>query len=207
MIRHRLAPPMILLALVAAGSGARAQDSGAKQNSNAPIDWDADHLEVFDRDHKAILTGNVRAKQEEMTLTSDRATAFYTGSLASSSSGGTAKGSGGGGPQVNRLQANGHVVVTRPTEVAHGDYGIYDLDKKLITMTGHVVLDRTGQNAGTTRGNRLVIDLTTNQAKMDGGAVSNGSGTTTSGGRVSGRFTVAKKNDESPAPSPKPAGK
>lgn len=201
MIRLRpVAPSMLLLALVAAAGSAQAQDSGAKHNSNAPIDWDASQIQVFDRDHKAILIGAVRAKQEEMTLTSDRATAYYTGSIANSDG----NSGGGGGPQINRLQANGHVVVTRPTEVAHGDYGIYDLDKRLITMTGHVVLDRTGANAGTTRGNRLVIDLNTNQAKMDGGAV-NGSGTPTSGGRVSGRFTVAKQNDQSAAP--KPAGK
>jgi lipopolysaccharide export system protein LptA len=205
MIRRRLAPPMLLLALVAAaGSAALAQDNGSKHNSNAPIDWDADHLEVHDRDHKAILVGNVRAKQEEMTLTADRATAFYTGSLANSD------GNGGGGPQINRLDANGHVVVTRPTEVAHGDYGIYDLDKRLITMIGHVVLDRTGQNAGTTRGGRLVIDLNTNQAKMDGSNVG-GSGSAGTGGRVSGRFTVAKHDDQTGQQTgqtaPKPAGK
>jgi lipopolysaccharide export system protein LptA len=206
MIRsRRLAPPMILVALAVAAGPVLAQDTGSKHNSNAPIDWDADHLEVHDRDHKAILVGNVRAKQEEMTLTADRATAFYTGSLANSN------GSGGSGPQINRLDANGHVVVTRPTEVAHGDYGIYDLDKKLITMIGHVVLDRTGQNAGTTRGGRLVIDLNTNQAKMDGSNVG-GSGSAGSGGRVSGRFTVAKQGDQAgqkPASqtTAKPAGK
>lgn len=203
MIRRRLASPMLLLALVATAGGVRAQTAGApadgaKHNGNAPIDWDANQIQVFDRDHKAILTGTVRAKQDDMVLTSDRATAFYTGNLANSD--------GGGGPQINRLQANGHVVVTRPTEVAHGDYGIYDLDKKLITMTGHVVLDRTGANAGTTRGNRLVIDLNTNQAKMDGGAVG-GSGAAASGGRVSGRFTVAKQSPQTPPAPAQPAGK
>jgi lipopolysaccharide export system protein LptA len=198
--RHRLAPPMILLALATVAGVAHAQDSGSKHNGNAPIDWDADRIEVHDRDGKAILVGNVRARQAEMTLASDRATAFYTGSVANGD------GNGGGSPQIHRLDANGHVVVTRPTEVAHGDYGIYDLDKRLITMIGHVVLDRTGQNAGTTRGGRLVIDLNTNQAKMDGSSVG-GSGSAGTGGRVSGRFTVAKQNDQSGQSAPKPAGK
>jgi lipopolysaccharide export system protein LptA len=194
MIRSsRLAPPMILLALAMVTGPARAQDNGAKHNSNAPIDWDADRIEVHDRDGKAILAGSVRARQAEMTLTADRATAFYSGSAA----GGDGN---GGGPQIKRLDANGHVVVTRPTEVAHGDYGIYDLDKRLITMIGHVVLDRTGQNAGTTRGGRLVIDLNTNQAKMDGSNVG-GSGSAGTGGRVSGRFTVAKQNDQAGKPA------
>jgi lipopolysaccharide export system protein LptA len=197
MTIRRAAP---LLALTLAGA-ANAQQ--AKHNSNAPVDFDADHMEVHDLEHRAFLTGSVKAVQQDMTLTADRVTANYTGSMANSSGG------GGGGPQVHRLDATGHVVVTRPTEVAHGQYGIYDLDKRLVTLVGGVTLDRTGPNASTVRGGRLVINLDTNQAVMDGGAVG-GNGTSGKGGRVSGRFTVPQKNDSPPAASTgstKPAGK
>jgi lipopolysaccharide export system protein LptA len=193
MILHRAAP---FLALLIAGAASAQQ---ARHNSNAPVDFDADHMEVHDLEHRAFLTGSVRAVQQDMTLTADRVTANYTGSMANS-------GQGGGGPQVHRLDATGHVVVTRPTEVAHGDYGIYDVDKRLVTLLGKVTLDRTGPNASTVRGGRLVINLDTNQATMDGGAVG-GNGSAGKGGRVSGRFTVPQKNDNSATPATKPAGK
>jgi lipopolysaccharide export system protein LptA len=158
----------------------------SKHNSNAPIDWDANRIEVQDRDHRATLSGNVRVRQQEMTLTADRVTANYSGSIASGGDGG--QDNGGGGPQVHRLDATGNVIVTRPTEVARGQYGIYDLDKKLITLIGGVSLDRNGS---VVRGGRLVVDLNTGRANMDGSAVG-GNGPIGSGGRVSGRFTVAQ---------------
>ena len=211
MIRS-LSAPLLALALLAAGPVAAQAKPGApakpatqpkpaaqpRHDSDAPVDFAADHMEVHDLDHRAFLTGSVRIVQQDMTLTSDRATANYTGSVANS-------GGGGGGPQLHRFDANGHVVVTRPTEIAHGDYGIYDLDKRLVTLIGHVTVDRTGPNAGTTRGGRLVINLNTNQANMDGGDIG-GAGTTGAGGRVSGRFTVPKKDQATatPAPAAKP---
>ncbi len=201
MILRRSAPLLgILLACGGAVAAPAQQQPQAKHDSNAPIDFDADHMEVHDLEHRAFLTGNVRAVQQDMTLTADRVTANYTGSMANSGGGGQ-----GGSPQVHRLDATGHVVVTRPTEVAHGQYGIYDLDKKLITLIGGVTLDRTGPNAGTVRGGRLVMNLNTNQATVDGSAVG-GAGSAGTGGRVSGRFTVPQHND-TPATPPKPAGK
>jgi lipopolysaccharide export system protein LptA len=206
----KLATPSMLAALVlVAGGAGLAHAQQAKHDSNAPIDWDADRMEVHDKDHRAILIGNVKAVQQDMTLTADRATANYTGSVANS--GGT--GADGGNLQLHRLDANGHVVVTRPNDVAHGEYGIYDLDKRLVTLIGNVTLDRTGPNAGTVRGGRLVINLNTNQANMDGSAVG-GNGTAGTGGRVSGRFTVPQHDNDKnssgtpaakPATAPKPA--
>jgi lipopolysaccharide export system protein LptA len=215
MTIRRAAPlaAFMMGALLIAGAAPAQQQPAkpqAKHNSNAPVDFDADHMEVHDQEHRAFLTGNVRAVQQDMTLTADRVTANYTGSMANSGQ------SGSGGAQVHRLDANGHVVVTRPTEVAHGDYGIYDLDKRLVTLIGKVTLDRTGPNASTVRGGRLVINLNTNQAVMDGGLV--GKGNAGQGGRVSGRFTVPQHDDDTKAggatpaasasqPKGKPAGK
>lgn len=214
-MNDRRSAPLIALVLAFGGPAAAQAPAPApaasKHNSNAPIDWDASHIEVQDREHRATLTGNVRVRQEELTLTSDRVTANYTGSIAGSENKDGAGGgsNGGGGPQVHRLDATGNVIVTRPTEVARGQYGIYDLDKKLITLIGNVSLDRNGS---VVRGGRLVVDLNSGRANMDGSAVG-GNGPTGSGGRVSGRFTVAQHNDASsggaakPKTSAKPAGK
>ena len=55
-------------------------------------------------------------------------------------------------------------------------------------MLGGVVLTRAGNEV---RGARLVIDLNSGRATVDGSAV--GGGTSASGGRVTGRFTVPQK--------------
>ena len=177
----RRAAPALAIALL--GAPLLAQSS---HNSDAPVDVEADRLEVQDNAHKAVFAGNVRVRQQEMTLTADRVVALYSGNIASS------RPSGGGKaapPKITRLDAAGNVVVTRPGEIAKGNYAIDDLNAKLITMIGNVSLDRNGSIV---RGGRLVIDQNTNRATVDGSAVGAGSG---KGGRVSGRFIV----DSTPA--------
>lgn len=168
------------LIFAAASSLANAQ-SLKGHNSDAPVDVDADRIEIQDRSDRAIFSGNVRVKQAGLTLSSARLTVAY------------AKG-GGSDVAIERLDATGGVVVTSATETARGDIAIYDLPRRLITMLGAVTLV---QRQNQIRGGRLVIDLTTGRAVVDGNAVGT-PGTTTqkAGGRVSGRFTV--KSDGKP---------
>jgi lipopolysaccharide export system protein LptA len=89
--------------------------------------------------------------------------------------------------QIRRLDAAGGVVVRSPAETAKGDFGIYDLDRKIITLIGNVQLLRAQDQV---MGQRLVIDLDSGRAVIDGGPA----GVNQSGGRVSGHFTVPQKN-------------
>jgi lipopolysaccharide export system protein LptA len=89
--------------------------------------------------------------------------------------------------QIRRLDAAGGVVVRSPSETAKGDFGIYDLDRKIITLIGNVQLLRAQDQV---MGQRLVIDLDSGRAVIDGGPA----GVNQSGGRVSGHFTVPQKN-------------
>ena len=74
--------------------------------------------------------------QAELTLDTPRLTVAYSG------------GDGGNGNvQIHRLDAAGGVVVKSPSETASGDFGVYDLDRKLITLIGNVQLNRE-QNHG-----------------------------------------------------------
>ena len=82
-----------------------------------------------------------------------------------------------------RLDAAGGVTVKSPSETARGDFGIYDLDRKLITLIGNVQLNRQNDQVS---GARLVIDLDSGRAVVDGGPP----GVNQSGGRVTGHFTV-----------------
>ena len=58
------------------------------------------------------------------------------------------------GPDPPARRRRGHV--TSPSEKARGDFGVFDLDRKLITLIGNVRLVR-GSNL--VSGARLVIDI------------------------------------------------
>ncbi len=142
-------------------------------DSNAPIDVAADRIEVQDRADRAIFAGNVKVRQAALTLETQRLTVAY---------------SSAGGVQIRRLDASSGVVVTSPSESARGNFGIYDLDRKLITLVGDVQLSRGGSQIN---GSRLVIDLDSGRAVIDGGPAGVGQ----AGGRVTGRFTVPQRRN------------
>ncbi|MCA1653285.1 MAG: LptA/OstA family protein [Sphingomicrobium sp.] len=169
------------VALVGAVGLAQAEPVSALKghDSNAPVDVTAQRMEVQDRADRAVMAGNVHVKQGELTLDTERLTIAYS----------TGKGSGGTSPsgvEIRRLDAAGGVVVKSPTETARGAFGVYDLDRKLITLVGGVQLNREQSQIN---GSRLVIDLTSGRAVVDGGAP----GVDGSGGRVTGHFIVPQR--------------
>ena len=178
MIRFATLALALAAAVAALPAHGQAVSALKGHNSNAPVDVEADRIEVQDRADRAIFSGNVRAKQGDLSLASARLTVAYAG--------------GAGGTQIQRLDASGGVTVRSPSETATGQFAIYDLNKRLITMIGGVTLIR-GQSR--VNGGRLVIDLTTGRATVDGSGVGGAGGATSSGGgRVTGRFTVPQRN-------------
>jgi lipopolysaccharide export system protein LptA len=159
------------LAAIASAQGPVSALKG--HNANAPVDVTSDRIEVQDRADRAIFAGNVHVRQGDMTLNTARLTVAY---------------SSGGGVQIRRLDASGGVVVRSPSETAKGNFGVYDLDRKLITLVGAVQLNRGGSQIN---GQRLVIDLNSGRAVVDGGQAGVGQ----SGGRVTGHFTVPQKGN------------
>lgn len=152
-------------------------------DSNAPVDFTADRIELQDRADRVVLSGNVQIVQGDMRMNAPRVTVAYTRA---------------GTTDVQRMDASGGVVVQNPTQTARGSIGIYDLQKRIITMLGSVSLT---QAANVVRGNRLMIDLTTGRATVDGSAVGGSApGANSQGGRVSGRFTVPKRDKPAAAP-------
>ena len=125
-----LLAPLALATAAAAVAQSREPVSALKgHNSDAPIDLTADRLEVQDRADRAIFAGNVHVKQDDLTLDTSRLTVAYSSS---------------GGVQIKRLDASGGVTVRSPSETARGSFGIYDLDRKLITLVGNVVTSAPG---------------------------------------------------------------
>lgn len=152
-------------------------------NSDAPVSVGADHGELLGRQDRATLSGNVVITQGDLTLRADRTT------LAFSAEGGNFK--------IHRLDAVGGVHVIMGNQSASGQVAIYDFDRRIITLAGGVVLQRGNDRL---TGGRLVIDLSTGISSMDGGIGGSAPalGTPTPGaargGRITGTFTVPKKN-------------
>ena len=164
--------PALLLAALAVGPAASQTSALKGHDSNAPVNVAADRIEVQDRADRAIFSGNVVVQQADLTLTAARLTVAY---------------SGGGKVELRRIDATGGVTVKSPSETARGDVGIYDLEKRIITLIGGVSLV---QKDARVNGARLTIDLDSGRAVMDGGGPP---GTMRQGGRVTGTFTVPQK--------------
>lgn len=141
-----------LLLATAAAAQELADSALAGHDTDQPIEITADRFEVVTRENLAIFSGNVDAVQGEMILRADRLDVFYR--------------SGGGGEAnaVRRVEAQGNVTLTSPSEVAQGDAGAYEVVAGEVTMDGNVVLTRD-QNV--IRGNSLFIDLVSGEARVD----------------------------------------
>lgn len=141
-------------------------------NTDAPVSYAADRIELQDRQDRVVLAGNVRISQGGLNLVADRTTVAFTDN---------------GSLQIQRIDATGGVAVTRGSESARGDVAIYDFNRRVITLAGNVALNRSGD---TLKGGRLVIDLASGVSSVDGRGAGSGGGT----GRVSGTFSVPKRN-------------
>jgi lipopolysaccharide export system protein LptA len=147
-------------------------------NSNAPVNYAADRIELQDRQNRVILSGNVDISQGDLRVRAARTTVAYTNA---------------GGLKIQRIDATGGVEVNRGTESARGNVAVYDFDRRIITMLGSVALRR---GSDTLTGGRLVIDLASGVSSVDGrGGGSSAPGANTGGGRVSGTFGVPQRKN------------
>jgi lipopolysaccharide export system protein LptA len=94
-------------------------------------------------------------------------TAAASGNKAGAAAGKTRPGApsdaAAGDSKISRVDAQGHVIVVTPTDVARGDYGVYNAQTGIVTLLGNVTITR-GQD--TVRGEYAVVDLNTNISRM-----------------------------------------
>ncbi len=151
-------------------------------NSDAPVNFAADRIELQDRQDRVVLSGNVVIEQAGLSLRAARTSMAY---------------SDAGSLKLHRIDATGGVAVSRGSESAVGEVAIYDFDRRVITMVGGVTLRRGSDRLS---GGRLVIDLNSGVSSLDGraGGGSSATGapgaTSSRGGRVTGTFTVPKRD-------------
>lgn len=181
---------LLLLALVA--QPAFSQTAGGGLQKDKPIEISSDKLDVLQAEHKAIFTGNVIAIQGTTNMRAAQMTVFYRGGNDS------AAGSPTQGQGIYRIEAEGSVVFTTPTETAIGDKAIYNVDTDTIDLVGGNVTLTRGQNI--LKGTKLNYNMATSRSILTGGG---GGATDVTGtgkpARVHGLFV--------PKSDPKPAGK
>lgn len=157
-----------------------------------------DSLEYWELKKMAVLRGDaVAAQQNGKTLKADTLTAHFkdkdkTGSGAKPRPGakpGAPQGGDGGGLELQRADAYGHVVILSGTETVTGERGDYNAETGIATVSGSVKISREGGNQ--LEGGWAHVNLNTGVSKLFPTAA----GAPDSGQRVQGVFIPQKKDD------------
>ncbi|MEM6974574.1 MAG: lipopolysaccharide transport periplasmic protein LptA [Pseudomonadota bacterium] len=161
--------PLAFAALLGAGAAlalavtgiASAQEGspfgGFKHDNTQPIEITSDALEVQQANNLAIFSGDVIAGQGTLRLNADRIEVYYD-----------TEQSGGDTGAIQRLRADGNVLLSNGAETASGTWGEYDVNGGTVRMGGSVVLSQ-GDNA--ISGESLVINLNSGVGRIQGGRV------------------------------------
>jgi LPS export ABC transporter protein LptC len=134
-----------------------------KTDPNAPIDVEADSLDVNDPVRQAIFHTNVRAQQGDFVLRTVELVAFYSGQSGLASGGGQANDKTSA--QLTRIEAKQKVLInSKDGQTATGDWATFDIKANTVLMGGRVVVTR-GKDVA--EGPRLKIDLTTGTYRFE----------------------------------------
>jgi lipopolysaccharide export system protein LptA len=175
-VLRKSAPVLAMSALVAftpaqAQAPAKAKPASQEQTSllpgsgsHEPINIAADKLDYFDKQQKAVYTGNVVAIQGETRLNATELTILFDRKADSKDAKqpkAAAPGPGGANSQLRRMEGKGPIAITNKDQVGTGDALVYDKPENKFYLIGNVALSQ-GENV--TRGDKLIYDLTTGQA-------------------------------------------
>ncbi len=154
----------------------RAVGFGNFGSSKEPIKIDANKLDVFDKEGRAVFTGDVVAVQGESTMKCTIMTVFYE---QRDQNGGQAvpapAAQGTDDSAIKKIDCKGPVTIVSRTQVATGENATFDRGSNKILLSGNATLS-DGPNV--TKGERVLYDINTGVANIE----------TTPGGRVRALF-------------------
>lgn len=130
----------------AASPGASFGGLGA-QDSGKPINIEASNGIEWQQDNRVyIARGNAKATRGDATVLADTLYAYYRPIQPAQPAAGQAQPAAdktaaadpfsGGSTEIYRLEADGNVRFTTPTQTITGDHGVYDVDQTLLVVTG-----------------------------------------------------------------------
>lgn len=163
-----------LLTTAATGAYAQAQSNapqsnalglagGDQTNNNKPVNIEAENGIEWQQNNKVyIARGNAKATRGDDSVIADTLYAYYREAQAQPANGAAAQLRGNqssgqqspfdnGSTQIYRIEAEGHVVFTTPTQTAYGDRAIYDVDQAQLVVTGKNLKIVTQQDVVTAR--------------------------------------------------------
>jgi lipopolysaccharide export system protein LptA len=158
--------------------GDRSSAFGNLGSNKEPIKIDADRLDVFDKESRAVFEGNVVAVQGDSTVKCTMLTVFYeprnqgAGAPAAAAPSAQAASSDS---SIKKIDCKGPVTIVSRTQVATGENATFDRGSNKILLTGNATLS-DGPNV--TKGERVLYDINTGVANIE----------TTPGGRVRALF-------------------
>lgn len=136
-----------------------------KMDPNAPMDIEADTLDVFDAEKRAVFHGNVKSKQGDFVVRTVEMTAFYTGQAGLGLSSGGDDAASKASSQLTRIEAKQKVLITsKDGQTATGDWAHFDIKANTVLMGDDVTVSR-GKDVA--QGPRLKIDLTTGMYRFE----------------------------------------
>ncbi len=150
----------------------------AVASSDQPIEISSDTLDVYQNEHKAIFSGNVIATQGTTNMRAAKMTVYYRNEEAKKAPKPTGE---AGAPGVSRIDAEGSVVFTTPTETAKGDKGVYNVVTDTIELMGSAVTLTRDKNI--LKGTYMTYNMKTGRSML----TSSGGQVTASDGKKSGR--------------------
>ncbi|MDX2289219.1 MAG: LPS export ABC transporter periplasmic protein LptC [Hyphomicrobiaceae bacterium] len=155
-------------ATAATPAGTAVNISAFKADPKAPIDIEADTLQVDDTLKAAVFRGAVAARQGAFKLTTSVLTANYTGGGGLAEAGAAPAGTRAedqSAGKLTRILARGKVVMgSENGQNATGDWADFDVAANTAILGGDVVLSQ-GKNI--VRGTRLKVDLATGKAVIE----------------------------------------
>lgn len=168
---------------LAQASKERAAGFGNFGSSKEPIKIDADKLDVYDKEGRAVFSGNVVAVQGDSTMNCTLMTVFYEqkkDEAGNKSAMPTSQGADDS--SIKKIDCKGPVTIVSKTQVATGKDATFDRENNKIYLIGDAALS-DGPNV--TRGERVVYDLNTGVANVE----------TKPGGRVKALFVPGSGSD------------
>ncbi len=159
----------LLLIVLLGFSGAAAGQTSilGKHDADKPVNLSADKMEADLKGKTVTYSGNVIGVQGDIRLRADTMKDDSPNS---------------------KIYINGKVVVDSPaTGTVTGDNAIYDLTKKFVTLSGHVVLHKQGQV--TMQGSLLTVNMVTGKATLGAAPVAATANQAAAPGAPGGRVT------------------
>lgn len=150
----------VLSVAVTLATVAYAQGNGLDMSKGGPIEVTSrDGIEWRQNEQVVIARGDARAVRGDVTVMADTLTARYRrkagGAAAPAptqvSTGSVISGGDTGANEIYRLEADGHVKIFNPTDIAVGDHAVYDIDQAVLVMTGKAMSLTTPNHVMTAR--------------------------------------------------------